>query len=144
MKIVQIVKKAFVVFSVLVSILGLVLLEYKYDFFPDKKAHSLLEKLSGCSPESVEVYGAIRGSTDAAAYFKFKISKEYLPKIAGEMRLIEIPKDQSVVMSNDLSWWDYDSTNISILFGRGTPNETCYRLSYDKITQTAYFTYTEF
>lgn len=144
MKIMQIVKKAFIIIGVFISIFGFVFLEYKYDFFPDKKAHSLLEKFSGYSPESVEVYGAIRGSLDAAAYFKFKISEEYLPKIADKMRLIEIPKDQNLVISTDLSWWDYDSKNISILFGRGTPNETCYRLAYDKESQTAYFTYTEF
>ena len=144
MKILQIVKKAFIVIGLFISIFGLVFLEYKYDFFPDKNAHSLLEKLSGGSPESVEVYGAIRGSIDAAAYFKFKVSEENLPIIAGKMRLIEIPKDQNVVMSTDLSWWDYDSKKISILFGRGTPNGICYRLAYDNKSQTAYFTYTEF
>jgi hypothetical protein len=144
MKIMQVVKKAFIVIGVFIFIFSLLFLENKYDFFPDKKAHSLLKKLSGCSPKSAEVYGAIRGSLDAAAYFKFKISEEYLPKIADKMRLIEIPKDQNVVMSTDLSWWDYDIKNISILFGRGTPNEICYRLAYDRRSQMAYFTYTEF
>ena len=74
---------------------------------------------------------------EVSAMFTRKDEKEFWKRI-------EIPKDQNVVMSTDLSWWDYDSKNISILFGRGTPNETCYRLAYDKKSQTAYFTYTEF